>query len=1168
MDGKNKLLDIALISAIGLLPLLWFREGYGAIAGFDFAVYLNPVETLRKSMYLWSDMMAGGYDTSHEVSSLAYYLLFALPVMAGAKFYTAEKMVFVSIFALQGFSVYYMLNALFAKREWRRAAALFGVVFYLFSYPVMAHFGRGNMMALLTYGMLPALIGFLYRGFIEPEREKRYILLITLLSLLIAATKGHPADFIVLAAVASFFTLFHAAASGMRKGARILAFSIKAAAASALVNLWWIVPNIIYMRDLGLSKKDLIKEGFYNADLINYYSGGVSILNMFRNERLNLWFDTPAHQLLNPEIYQSTVFVAIGVLIPAAAYFALFRRTDDRNIVFFAMVSLAAVFLGKGTQAPFGWVYLWMSMHLPGFFLFRAPYRIFSSLFAFSITPLAASMAGAMCLSLRRKPEGLDVTSSKGLTVPLCRMRIILTGTFLLVYSCASISYAWPMFTGAHLKVNGGPREPGIFHNIPDGYYEAEEWLKGEGEGFKLYYPYQVYDSNTTWGYNGPDPSFETLTVPKVVSRPGGTVYIRYQKPIEALNDVVRGFEYGDLRKILGLYNVRYALMHDDYNAWVLPDYNFNRYAETLFENNGMGLKKKTGPLMFYENKNFLPTIYGTSKAYLLAGDEPAFQALSLSGHLDAPFLLMLKDLDGEQGLERALKRVNGAIFFDSNPTDAVCDILEGVYGAEFKDGKYVFQTEKTGSYDIFVRPGAGQDLIYLNGNPIAADGGEGRGLRWRHAGAFILGKGAHAVSVGKTGGGDRGRGAPTSVAIAPHGLFSRVKRVLDAKMKEDGFEVVYVIGAGIRSGGAVALPGRLDYSISHMEPERYRRRTIDLIDAKGAAPDMGWRFIPIEGDGRYTLASDNAFLIRPEWKGNNRTRLKILKELEAVDIGHYPELVYDYRRFNEYGERLKMEFIFYITLDDGRAAQLKVGEETQRENRGVIDLKRLARERYGDSAVHRLNGMEIDISIDRKSGEKTGSGFILNAPGLRGEFGLERAACKGQARFAIGRSRYRAGAGCGRWIESRGTLKPGEYPLTWLGGAAQEGLVMIKKAPTHEGNGAASAGENGENGAGLVFRRLNPTRYVVRTGSEGPLNIVLNESYNRGWSFYINGKRYEPVKVNGFANGFSIEKAGTHEFTIEYRPQKAFEYSRALSGFALAGVVFLGKRPAPKKRL
>ena len=33
MHGTRRLLDIALISAMGLLPLLWFKPGYNAIAG-------------------------------------------------------------------------------------------------------------------------------------------------------------------------------------------------------------------------------------------------------------------------------------------------------------------------------------------------------------------------------------------------------------------------------------------------------------------------------------------------------------------------------------------------------------------------------------------------------------------------------------------------------------------------------------------------------------------------------------------------------------------------------------------------------------------------------------------------------------------------------------------------------------------------------------------------------------------------------------------------------------------------------------------------------------------------------------------------------------------------------------------------------------------------------
>ena len=202
---------------------------------------------------------------------------------------------------------------------------------------------------------------------------------------------------------------------------------------------------------------------------------------------------------------------------------------------------------------------------------------------------------------------------------------------------------------------------------------------------------------------------------------------------------------------------------------------------------------------MFYENKGFLPRIYRASKAYLLAGDESSFQALSLSGHLDAPFLVMLKDLEGEGDLEKALDRVSGVIFFDSNLADGICSLFEKGYGAELRDGKYMFEVKKTGSYDVFVKSDSESDTLYLNGNPITTGVHENRGLRWKKAGTVGLGKGAHTVSV-------QDRGGAAVVEVIPHEFFSRVKGLLEGKIKEDGFEVVYILGAGIKAG-KVTLP-------------------------------------------------------------------------------------------------------------------------------------------------------------------------------------------------------------------------------------------------------------------------------------------------------------------------------------------------------------------------
>lgn len=552
MEAQKRYVDILLILLMGVTPLIWFRDGYNALAGFDFAVYLNPVETLKKSYYLWSDSMAGGYDISHEVSSVPYYLLFSAPVLLGASLYTAEKLVFIFIFTLQGLSIYYMLGVFFEKREARRAIALTGAVIYTFSYPVMAHFGRGNMMALLTYGLLPLLLGLLYRAFTRPLEKWKYVMLVSLVSLPVSATKGHPADFVVLLCVVFYFVVFNIAVRKNRS--HVIAFSARAFAASLLVNLWWVVPNLVYLRDFGLSSTDLVKEGFYNLDILSYYSRGTSIFNVLRNERLDLWFDMPGDNLLNPGLYQNGVFIMIGLLMPVVAFIALCAAREDKMIFFFSSLGLLAVFMGKGSHEPFGGLFEWMYTHLPGFFFFRAPYRIFSSLLTFALAPLIAFTIGSLIKSaLKGEGAGLRERFKRGLEsgLTIYSLRRVASALFVSFFFAASLAYAWPIFTGKHLRENGTRTVPGVFQRIPAEYSEADRWLGEQGGGFKVYYPYEVYDANTTWGYNGPDPSFELFTVPKVVSRPGGTVYVRYQKPVEALNRVMWDFSYGDLKKIL-----------------------------------------------------------------------------------------------------------------------------------------------------------------------------------------------------------------------------------------------------------------------------------------------------------------------------------------------------------------------------------------------------------------------------------------------------------------------------------------------------------------------------------------------------------------------------------------------------------------------------------------
>lgn len=49
------------------------------------------------------------------------------------------------------------------------------------------------------------------------------------------------------------------------------------------------------------------------------------------------------------------------------------EQSDNRIILFFALLGLIGAFLAKGANEPFGGMYLWMFQHVPGFVMFRDP---------------------------------------------------------------------------------------------------------------------------------------------------------------------------------------------------------------------------------------------------------------------------------------------------------------------------------------------------------------------------------------------------------------------------------------------------------------------------------------------------------------------------------------------------------------------------------------------------------------------------------------------------------------------------------------------------------------------------------------------------------------------------------------------------------------------------
>ena len=87
--------------------------------------------------------------------------------------------------------------------------------------------------------------------------------------------------------------------------------------------------------------------------------------------------------LLHPN-WPENVFGKVGFpkpeffILPLLAFCSLFFiKNEEKNkrkyILYFIVLGLLGIFLAKGTNEPFGVIYLWMFNHIPGFVMFRDP---------------------------------------------------------------------------------------------------------------------------------------------------------------------------------------------------------------------------------------------------------------------------------------------------------------------------------------------------------------------------------------------------------------------------------------------------------------------------------------------------------------------------------------------------------------------------------------------------------------------------------------------------------------------------------------------------------------------------------------------------------------------------------------------------------------------------
>ncbi|MBI5902733.1 MAG: hypothetical protein HZB84_04520 [Deltaproteobacteria bacterium] len=1162
---------MAVIAAFGLVSLGWFRGDFSAVAGYDFATSLKPLDEIRRALYIWDDRLYAGAPNFIAVATLPYLLLqYAFERMAGS-LYRGQMLFFTLLFLLPGFSMRTFLRCAFAPSEKRDEIAFFGGLFHMLNTFVFVKWNRGELIALFAYGMLPLYLAIVERGLKGPvnmhsEREARglprgqasesdmdtslhvedsprqaagsfnarFVILFICALFFYPASLGHSADFLITTGLICGYASWTVASA---KDLQVLKRAVFLAVAAIVVSSWWALPFLYSMRAGGTWLTSFTGQ---ETRLVDYYSSWARLLNVMK-----LWFSPiyPTAVEFGLQFYRPGT-----VLIPMLGFSALLFKRDGK-VIFFSFAAIIGLWLSKGTSQPFGGIYRWLYLNLPYFFVFRAPSRCFPLIYTLALSVLIGYSASSILSTARTLRRSWRLA-------PVLSALIVL----LILFN------AWPLlYRDTVFRTRGNDiLYPSVFIDIPPYYEEMNGWIRERVNGFRLHSFHDNTYLNYTWGYSSTD------IAPKVIEAPQTLKFSQeltfgsggFHELMDSFNRRFWSWDFGRVDRILGLFGVKYIFSTGDVMRRYLPDTNYYEILPgALASMDGIRPVKKIGKGTIYENSRAMPLLYVGGAAKALFADPEGLITLSHTEYLDRPLFIRVERLgQADTGLPKG--SIDEFVIADRNFYDVLSENIPNEYRVSTAEGA-AFRS-KGGLYSVRAKVreyGHGTPLkVSVDGRPVAqgAQGNGSNGIRWADLGVIDAPAGWHNVSIEPSDG-------ARELIFVPMGVRESEKRRVEDFFRNNTLPLASIFRERVASArNGLVLPifltGPYDVEASFTRGV-FKEKDAGLREDYVKDPSLlNWS---VFGGGG--IGAGNGVRITP---GVGKDSIKAAKRFGHdnrgyVDIEEYPYL--SIRAGSSPSSFFDTEIVLGMDFDnDGRADDaIRLGPLEG--NGPPLNLAEMVKKRYGypGKASYRAVWVLFDLSERKDVKGKSavppsfrveGIEFYRYVPVIK-PYGSAQAAIE----ISAGRETVRASKG---HSALKGIL-PAALDKNGVRTPGVERIVVRARSNGKEGFDDGLSLQDivvkvsGKSGAALPeglpeieWRKLSPAKYsalVKRPDgiAQGPFWMVLNVSYDKGWKAYIlkDGKETElsdHYRINGFANGWWIENAADPELTVvmEYAPQ------------------------------
>lgn len=551
LSASYHVLPLSVLAAICIVMIAsWFRSGllYG---GGDVGLpTYDPIRLFSVVKDIWWDVHAPGFPYPSALTSIPLYFVLALLQTVGMSAVAIQAVLFGVLLFLTGFGMYLLFFEVMPIKS--RVLSFVASIFYMLNpYMEIQIWHRFVHTSFFLAAMMP-LLTYIYIKLIKTGRVFWYLAFLAV-SIAFSYIYGSLSFMVIIWIPLIVYSLWDSLEKrSIRNFFRNGQIFILVFISWLAINIWWLYPfwttgPTLFAQIHSIYASIATLLSLSNQSPVGMVLRGTNSFYTFGDNAWVLGYDNFFMQFISWTIPLVTLAGIYAILID-----------KKRSFYVWIFLFLIAMFVSKGTAAPFGHPFLlaFSKSFLLG--AFRNPFEKFGILIPFASAFIFPIGIERVYFWLKERFSGKKI-----LAVALVSVLLILQFGV----------YPWPMWLG---QIFGSKAQSALV-KVPKNYEDADSWIMNEGkQGTVLHLPFVTGDAVTyAWGngYNGVEPSPLLFGAPSVAN---GFGLDQLDHSLASINNVFTtvDFDQKKVANVLSNLNIRYIVLHKDadWKARILID--------------------------------------------------------------------------------------------------------------------------------------------------------------------------------------------------------------------------------------------------------------------------------------------------------------------------------------------------------------------------------------------------------------------------------------------------------------------------------------------------------------------------------------------------------------------------------------------------------------------